>query len=92
MRNSCKPPKGNSYPYALLSELSCIQNTVPIMCIVDDMQVFNTLPYDEKDVSVDFILTPTKILEVKRRLERPQGLDSDGRQGVIVTKLMKTLS
>ena len=62
------------------------------MCIVDDMQVFNTLPYDEKDVSVVFILTPTKILEVKRRLERPQELDSDGRQSVIVTKLMKTLS
>ncbi len=42
------------------------------MCIVADMRVFTTLPYDEKDVSVNFILIPTKIPEVKRRLKSLQ--------------------
>jgi len=61
------------------------------MCIIDDIRIFNTLPCDEKDVGVDLMLTPTNTPEMKRRLERLQRLDSDERQGVIVTKLTKTL-
>lgn len=72
--------KGRGYAdleYAILKEMGAVSDDTVIVTIVHESQVFDELPEDlfgAHDVPVDYILTPTEIIEVERRLMRPKGV------------------
>jgi len=69
--------KGGGYSdleYALLREMNAIDESTPIVTTVHDIQVVDYIPMMEHDMPVDFIFTPTQIIEVKPRRKRPPGI------------------
>ncbi len=72
--------KGTGYfdwEYAILREIGCIDEDTPIAALVHDVQVCEKLPFQEKDVSVNLIITPTRTLAVEACRTRPSGIDWD---------------
>lgn len=70
--------KGTGYfdwEYAILREIGCIGAGTPIVAVVHDLQVYDKLPWEGKDVSVDFIVTPTRVIRVESPSLRPSGID-----------------
>ncbi|KAB0794922.1 hypothetical protein PPYR_11761 [Photinus pyralis] len=72
--------KGRGYAdleYAILREMGALDENTVIVTNVHDSQVFDTLPnelFQAYDVPVDYILTPTEVIEVASRLQRPPGI------------------
>ncbi|MEB3817097.1 MAG: 5-formyltetrahydrofolate cyclo-ligase [Desulfurococcales archaeon] len=70
--------KGEGYgelEYAILREMGIIVGDVPIATTVHDIQVIERpLPQDPWDVPIDLIATPTRLIRVKERPPRPQGI------------------
>ncbi len=70
--------KGTGYfdlEYMILREIGAAREETSIIAIVDDLQVFEELPWQEKDVSIDLILTPTTSIPVHHPRPRPRGID-----------------
>jgi 5-formyltetrahydrofolate cyclo-ligase len=66
--------KGSGYfdlEYMILREIGCINAMTPVCALVDDLQVREEVPMEAKDVAVDFIVTPTRVITIERTLERP---------------------
>jgi 5-formyltetrahydrofolate cyclo-ligase len=66
--------KGSGYfdlEYMILREIGSVNEQTPIVALVDDLQVREHVPMEEKDVAVDFICTPTRVITIERRLVRP---------------------
>jgi len=76
--NGIRLGKGGGYSdleYAILLESGRIEQEVPIVTIVHDIQVLNEpLRKEKHDVPVDIIVTPTKVMNVIERENRPTGL------------------
>jgi 5-formyltetrahydrofolate cyclo-ligase len=69
--------KGSGYfdlEYMILREIGSINEQTPVVALVDDLQVREPLPMEEKDVCVDFICTPTQVIKIERHLARPSQL------------------
>jgi 5-formyltetrahydrofolate cyclo-ligase len=82
--------KGKGYfdlEYQILREIGAVKEDVPIVAHVDDSQVFVEVPLEEGDVSVNVIVTPTRVLRVNAPLWRPQGIKWDR----IPSKLIKRM-
>jgi 5-formyltetrahydrofolate cyclo-ligase len=82
--------KGKGYfdlEYQILREIGAVKEDVPIVAHVDDSQVFDEVPLEEGDVSVNVIVTPTRVLRVNGPLWRPQGIKWDR----IPSKLIKRM-
>ncbi len=61
--------------HAILRELGAVDQRVPIATTVHDLQVLDLIiPMTHHDVPVDFIATPTRIIDTKTRYIRPQGI------------------
>lgn len=70
--------KGTGYfdrEYAILREIGSIGTETPVVAVVHDLQVYERVPWQEKDVSVDFIVTPTRVITVESPRPRPSGID-----------------
>lgn len=73
--------KGEGYAdleFAMMMKMGAIDQNTVIAATVHDCQVFETLPsqlFKENDVPVDFIITPTQVIEVNPRLPRPSGIN-----------------
>lgn len=70
--------KGTGYfdwEYAILSEIGSVAAETPVIAIVHDVQVYQELPWETRDVSVDYIVTPKRIIEIKNPRPRPRGVD-----------------
>ena len=66
--------KGSGYfdlEYMILREIGSVEETTPICALVDECQVLEKVPMEEKDVAVDLICTPTRIITTERSLQRP---------------------
>lgn len=76
--NGVRLGKGGGYSdleYAILLECGSISREVPIITVVHDLQVLDIpLKKSIHDVPVDTIVTPTKIMNVIEREERPTGI------------------
>lgn len=66
--------KGSGYfdlEYMILREIGSVNETTPICALVDECQVLEEVPMETKDVAVDFICTPFRIITTERSLSRP---------------------
>lgn len=73
--------KGEGYgdlEFAILVELDRTTVDIPITTTVHDVQVFEeSLPMDDHDVALDYIVTPSTILMAEHRPDRPRGIDRE---------------
>ncbi len=76
--NGVRLGKGGGFgdlEYAILLEAGKITYDITIIALVHDLQVLNkALPKDYHDVPVDLIATPTSLIKVLRREDRPKGI------------------
>ncbi len=69
--------KGGGYSeieYGILRELGLIDEDTPIATTVHDVQVVSEIPMEDHDLAVDYIVTPTRLLETGRSRRRPRGI------------------
>ena len=70
--------KGGGYSdleYGLAHEARLVRRTTPIVTTVHDLQVLDEeLPVLPHDIPVDYIVTPTAVIETHTRLPRPKGI------------------
>lgn len=69
--------KGGGYSeieYGILRELGLVEEETPIFTTVHDVQVVDEVPVEDHDFAVDVIITPTRVIRVKRRRPQPGGI------------------
>ncbi|MGC9209854.1 MAG: 5-formyltetrahydrofolate cyclo-ligase [Acidilobus sp.] len=69
--------KGEGYSeleYAMLRETGKVDDSVPIATTVHDLQIVDNIPSAPYDVPVDIISTPTRVIRVMPRRQRPTGI------------------
>lgn len=69
--------KGGGYSeleYAILLEYSKIDQDVTMATNIHDLQLVDKLPKDPYDLTLDLIATPTKLIKIPARKERPTGI------------------
>jgi 5-formyltetrahydrofolate cyclo-ligase len=70
--------KGGGYSdleYGLAREAGLVKSRTPIVTTVHDLQVLQEeLPVLPHDIPVDWIATPTSVIETQTRLSRPKGI------------------
>jgi len=63
--------------YAVLASTGAVDESTIVVTTVHDEQIFDTLPQDlfqPFDVPVDYIVTPTKVIKVEPRPNKPKGI------------------
>lgn len=79
-RDGYRIGRGNGFAdqdIGLLNEIGSITPDTVIATIVHDLQVVDSLPkelFQKYDTPVDLIVTPTEVIHVSKRLERPAGI------------------
>lgn len=77
-RNGARIGKGGGYSdleYGLAREARLVKRTTPIATTVHDVQVVDEeLPVLPHDIPVDYIVTPTAVIETDTTLPRPKGI------------------
>ncbi len=69
--------KGGGYSemeYAVLREMGLVDEKTPIVTTVHDLQLVDELPFEDHDIPIDVVVTPTRILETHTSLPRPPGV------------------
>jgi len=69
--------KGGGYSeleYAILRELCLVDERTPIFTTVHDLQIVDYVPREPHDFIVDAVITPTKVIRVKRKDAQPKGI------------------
>jgi len=69
--------KGEGYSemeYAILRELQLVSRSTLIVTTVHDSQIVESVPLEDHDLSVDYIVTPTRVLPIGSRRPRPTGI------------------
>ncbi|HDI46700.1 MAG TPA: 5-formyltetrahydrofolate cyclo-ligase [Candidatus Methanomethylia archaeon] len=69
--------KGGGYSemeYAVLREMELVDEKTPIVTTVHDLQLVDELPFEDHDIPIDVVVTPTRILETHTNLPRPPGV------------------
>ena len=76
-RDGVRIGKGGGYgelEYAILREFGKVDENTPIMTNVHDIQVYERLPSDPYDLTVDYIATPRDLIKIEQRRARPRGI------------------
>lgn len=60
--------------FAILRELGLVDQETPIVTTVHDVQVVEEIALDPYDVPVDWIVTPTRVIQTRTTRPRPAGL------------------
>ncbi|KAM7040177.1 methenyltetrahydrofolate synthase domain-containing protein [Acridotheres tristis] len=71
--------KGEGYAdmeYAMMVSMGAVQEDTPVVTIVHDCQVLDIAEelLDDHDLTVDFILTPTRTIQTNCKRPKPQGI------------------
>lgn len=69
--------KGEGYSeleYGILRECELVSDDTQIITSVHDCQIVKPFPLEEHDLSVDYILTPTRVHETHTTISRPRGI------------------
>lgn len=79
--NGVRLGKGGGFSdleYAILLEAGKINREIYTIVLAHDYQVLNSsIPFEVYDAPVDLVVTPSRTLRVKERIERPNGLYCD---------------
>ncbi len=76
-RDGVRLEKGGGYSeieYGILRELQCVDDETMILTTVHDLQIVDEVPAEEHDLSVNMIVTPTKVIDTFEKRRRPQGI------------------
>jgi len=60
--------------YAILKELNLIDEEVPIVTTVHDIQIVKYIPMTRHDVPLDYIFTPTRSIRTNTPYTKPKGI------------------
>ncbi|NWI41152.1 MTHSD protein, partial [Picathartes gymnocephalus] len=71
--------KGEGYAdmeYAMMVSMGAVQEDTPVVTIVHDCQVLDIAEelLDDHDLTVDYILTPTRVIQTNCKRPKPQGI------------------
>ncbi len=69
--------KGGGYSeieYGILREMELVEEGVPILTTVHELQVISSIPTEEHDFTVDIVATPTELIESTGPVSRPRGI------------------
>lgn len=69
--------KGGGYSeieYGILRELGLVGEETLIVTTVHDSQVIETVPVEDHDLFVDVVITPTRVIRIKRKRKQPKGI------------------
>lgn len=75
--NGNRVGKGEGYSeleFGILRELGKVDENTPIATTVHDIQIVNEVPSEPFDVPIDIIATPTRLIRVNRKREKPKGI------------------
>jgi 5-formyltetrahydrofolate cyclo-ligase len=76
-KNGERIGKGEGYSeleFAILLHYKKIDKNITIITSVHESQIVDFIPLEPFDVTVDIITTPTNVIKVERRAERPNGI------------------
>jgi len=76
-RNGSRVGKGGGYSeieYGILRELGLISEETPVFTTVHDLQIVDRIPREEHDFLVDAVVTPTRVVRIKRGGMQPTGI------------------
>jgi len=76
-RSGVRVGKGGGYSeieYGILRELGLVDDETPIVTTVHELQIVDEVPADEHDLTMDTIVTPTRIIDTGRRGSKPRGI------------------
>lgn len=76
-RDGGKLGKGGGYSdleYAILRELGNPRTKIQVVTTVHPLQIVESLPMEEHDVSVDYIITPDEIIRTNATYAKPEGV------------------
>lgn len=78
-RDGIRFGKGHGYfdlEWAMLREVGCVDESTPVVCCLHDCQyVDEELPAAATDTIVDYVVTPTRTIQVEPRYPKPAGID-----------------
>ncbi|XP_071545223.1 methenyltetrahydrofolate synthase domain-containing protein [Panulirus ornatus] len=63
--------------YAMMRTVKAVHDFTPVVTTVHDCQVFDELPdrlFGPHDVPVDYIVTPSEVIQVNHKLPKPEGI------------------
>lgn len=69
--------KGEGYSemeYGILRELELVSESAPVITTVHESQIVASVPLEDHDIAVDYIVTPTRVLATGRTNPRPAGI------------------
>lgn len=69
--------KGEGYSemeYGILRELGLVSESTPVITTVHDSQIVASIPLEEHDIAVDYIVTPNRVFATNRTGPRPAGI------------------
>ncbi|MEM1562680.1 MAG: 5-formyltetrahydrofolate cyclo-ligase [Candidatus Bathyarchaeia archaeon] len=76
-RDGARVGKGGGYSeleYGILREVGAVDNSTPILTTVHDIQIVDFVLKEPHDLTVNAIITPTKVIRVNDVGERPRGI------------------
>ena len=69
--------KGEGYSemeYGILRELGLVSEPTPVITTIHDSQIVASIPLEEHDIAVDYIVTPNRVVATNRTRPRPEGI------------------
>jgi len=69
--------KGEGYSeveFGILQDCGLVNDRTKIVTTVHDSQIVEAFPVERHDIPVDYILTPTRLIETRTRMARPKGI------------------
>ncbi len=76
-KDGARVGKGGGYSemeYGILRVLDLVDEATPIFTTVHDIQIIDEAPKEEHDFVVDAIITPSKIVRVRKQFAQPEGI------------------
>jgi 5-formyltetrahydrofolate cyclo-ligase len=69
--------KGEGYAeleYATLRTIGAVGEKVPVATTIHDIQLVGDIPVEDHDVPVDIIITPSRVIRTKTKMQKPGGI------------------
>lgn len=69
--------KGEGYSemeYGILRQLELVTESTPVITTVHESQIVESVPLEDHDIAVDYIVTPSRVLATRRTKPRPAGI------------------